>query len=248
MSTFDAVLRRALSTDPGRPLVTFYDLGSGERVELSVTTYANWVAKSASLLVEEHGLDAGDRLRVDLPPHWLTTVFWGAAWSAGLVVTDTSDPAELEAVVCGPQTLAAWARVAGEVPVLACSLRPLGGRFDEPLPPEVHDVGVEVWGQPDAFAAPESPGDSWAAVQAGEALSTQGELWEAAATGSLLDDGGRLLVGAGPGDLLAPAHLAEPLARGGSVVVVVGTDADAVATTATAERVTARTRAQPALP
>ncbi len=248
MSTFDVVLRRALSADPGRPLVTYYDLGSGERVELSVTTYANWVAKSASLLVEEHGLDAGDRLRVDLPPHWLTVVFWGAAWSAGLVVTGTDDPAGLDAVVCGPESLPTWAPVGGAVPVLACSLRPLGGRFGEPLPPDVHDVGVEVWGQPDAFAAPEPPGDSSAAVEMGGTPTTQGELWDAAATGSLLDDGGRLLVEAGPGARLAPAHLTEPLVRGGSVVIVVGTDADRVAATAAAERVTAQTSAQPALP
>jgi uncharacterized protein (TIGR03089 family) len=50
--TFSEVLTSQLRADAGRPLVTFYDDATGERVELSVTTYANWVAKVASLLVE----------------------------------------------------------------------------------------------------------------------------------------------------------------------------------------------------
>ena len=132
MLTFAAVLADRLRRDPGRPLVTFYDDESGERVELSVTTYANWVAKAGSLLVDELDLERGDRLRIDLPPHWLTPVFLGAAWSAGLVVADTDDPT---AVVCGPDRLDRWGAEAGERVVLACSLLPLGVRFAEPVPP-----------------------------------------------------------------------------------------------------------------
>ena len=58
-------LAAELRREPGRPLVTFYDERSGERVELSVTTYANWVAKAASLLVDEHDLERGDVLLVE---------------------------------------------------------------------------------------------------------------------------------------------------------------------------------------
>ena len=58
--TFPALLAELLRTDPGRPLVTFYDDRSGERTELSVTTFANWVAKTSSLLVEEFDLERGD--------------------------------------------------------------------------------------------------------------------------------------------------------------------------------------------
>ena len=60
--------------------------------------------------------------------------------------------------MCGPDGLAAWAAAAGDLPVLACSLRPMGVRFAEPLPDGVHDVGVEVWSQPDAFVAWDPPG------------------------------------------------------------------------------------------
>ena len=49
MTTFAEVLAAQLRRDPGRPLLTFYDHATDERVELSVTTYANWVAKTASV-------------------------------------------------------------------------------------------------------------------------------------------------------------------------------------------------------
>lgn len=241
-STFADVLARALGADPGRPLVTFYDHATDERVELSVTTYANWVAKAASLLCDEHGLERGDRLRVDLPTHWLAPVFLGAAWAAGLVVVlsdgDTGDGAD--AVVCGPDGLARWSGHADEVPVLACSLRPMGVRFADPLPPAVHDVGLEVWGQPDAFTAADPPGPDDMAVEVDGVGRTQAQVWGAAATGNLLTDGGRLLTVAGPASPPGLTSFTEPLARGGSVVLVARADPDRLAATYAAERATAR--------
>src|SRR3954468_1364261 len=94
-TTFADALATALRADPARPLVTFYDDGSGERVELSVTTYANWVAKTASLVQDELDAERGGLLLVDRPTHWLGAVWLGAAWSLGLAVTD--DPAMAEA-------------------------------------------------------------------------------------------------------------------------------------------------------
>ena len=110
MTTFSEVLTRQLRADAGRPFVTFYDDATGERVELSVTTYANWVAKTASLLAEEHDLERGQTLCVDLPTHWLGPVFLGAAWTVGLVVTGPDDAGhDPDAVVCGPDGLDRWA-------------------------------------------------------------------------------------------------------------------------------------------
>src|SRR3712207_4244491 len=154
-TTFADLLARRLRRDAGKPLVTWYDAATGERVELSVTTYANWVAKAASLLTEEHDLERGATLRLDLPSHWLGPVFLGAGWSAGLVLTFAG---EADAVVCGPERLASWAELSDRVLVLACSLLPMGVRFAEPLPAGVHDVGVEIWSQPDAFVATDPPG------------------------------------------------------------------------------------------
>ncbi|MDN4175026.1 TIGR03089 family protein [Nocardioides sp. SOB77] len=237
MTTFSAVLAGLLRSEPGRPLVTFYDDATGERVELSVTTYANWVAKVSSLLVEEHDLERGSSIRVDLPTHWLGPVFLGAAWNAGLVVTTGDDP---DAVVCGPDGLDRWADLAGDVPVLACSLLPLGVRFADPLPAGVHDVGVEVWSQPDSFIPWDPTQEDDAAVDLDGLVTTQAELWSAAAAGSLLTDGGRLLSEANPASPPGLATLTEPLARSGSLVLVVNADRERVEATYAAERATAR--------
>jgi uncharacterized protein (TIGR03089 family) len=217
VTTFADVLARRIGDDPGRPLVTSYDLTTGERVELSTTTFANWVAKAASLLAEEHDLERGGTLRVDLPTHWLGPVFLGAAWTIGLAVTLDDEP---DAVVTGPDGLARWASYADRHPVLACSLLPMGVRFAGPLPRGVHDVGLEVWSQPDAFVAWDPPtGDD----RATDALS-QHELWSRAAAGSSLTDGGRLLAVANPASPSGLASFVEPLARSGSVVLVATPD------------------------
>lgn len=237
MTVFGDVLAHQLRGDPGRPLVTFYDDATGERVELSVTTYANWVAKAASLLVEEHDLERGDTLRIDLPPHWLGPVFLGAAWTAGLTVTDEDAP---DAVVCGPDELPAWAERAGELPVLACSLLPLGVRFAEPVPPDVHDVGIDIWSQPDSFTPTDPPGPDDLAYDLGGAAVTHDGLWTAAAAGSLLTDGGRLLSEANPASPPGIATFAEPLARGGSLILVIRADPGRIEATYAAERATAR--------
>ncbi len=232
VTTFSAVLAALVRADPGRPLITFYDHESGERVELSRVTYANWVAKTASLLVEEHDLERGQRLHVELPTHWLGPVFLGAAWTIGLEV---GGPDDADAVVCGPDGLDTWAPRAEELPVLACSLLPMGVRFATPLPPGVHDVGVDVWSQPDAFTAWDPPGEDDLAVTG----TTQGELWRTAAAGSLLSDGGRLLTEANPASPPGIASFVEPLARGGSLVLVSHADPGRLEATYAAEHATA---------
>lgn len=240
MTTFAEVLSAQLRRDPGRPLVTFYDHATDERVELSVTTYANWVAKAAGLLVEECDLERGATLRVDLPPHWLAPVFLGAAWTVGLQVTTSDSP---DAVVCGPDGLDRWASLAGSAPVLACSLRPMGVRFADPLPPGVLDVGVEIWSQPDGFTAWDPPG---ATDPATDSL-THDQVFGAspadeltAAVGSSLTDGGRLLSVADPASPPGTATFTEPLRRGGSLVLVRNPDPGRLDAVYDAERATAR--------
>jgi uncharacterized protein (TIGR03089 family) len=237
VTTFDSVLRAQLRRDPGRPLVTWYDHATGERVELSVTTYANWVAKAAGLLVEECDLERGMRLRVDLPTHWLAPVFLGAAWTVGLVVTADDDP---DAVVCGPDTLDGWAARADDLVVLACSLLPLGVRFASPVPAGVHDVGVEIWSQPDAFAPYDPPTGEDPATDGDHGVVSQEGLMEAAAAGSLLTDGGRLFSMANPASPPGVATFTEPLVRGGSLVLVRHPDPGRLDATYAAERATHR--------
>jgi uncharacterized protein (TIGR03089 family) len=238
--TFTAALQALLRQAPGAPLVTFYDHSTGERVELSVTTYANWVAKAAGLLSDEHDLERGATLRIDLPTHWLGTVFLGAAWTVGLrvVLDDGADDGSVDAVVCGPDSVERWSELAGDVPVLACSLLPLGVRFRDVLPPDVHDVGLEVWSQPDAFTAWDAPtGDDAALVVDGQDVS-QANVMETAAAGSLLTDGGRLLTATNPTSPSGVAAFTEPLVRAGSVVLVARPDAERLELVAEQERAT----------
>jgi len=256
--TFSALLATQLRHEPGRPLLTWYDERTGERVELSVTTYANWVAKTASLLVEEHDLERGDVLLVDLPAHWLGPVFLGAAWAAGLAVAfPGTAPAAPDAVVCGPDGLATWAPRAGDVPVLACSLLPMGVRFAEPLPAGVHDVGVEVWGQPDAFIPYDPPDGEDVALLLADGPVTQKSLFSdgtvstgtgspdarsSTAAGSLTTstDGGRLLSAVNPASPPGVTATSRALVSSGSLVLVAGADPARLDEIAEVERVTDR--------
>jgi uncharacterized protein (TIGR03089 family) len=144
--TFPALLDRRLAVDPGQPLVTFYDDATGERTELSVKTFANWVSKTANLYADELMLDPGDTIAISLPPHWLTPVFLAAAWTCGLHVT--VDTAHADVAVVGPDGLDATSGT-----TLACALTPFATPFREPLPSGVLDHGVLWPAQSDVFSA-----------------------------------------------------------------------------------------------
>jgi uncharacterized protein (TIGR03089 family) len=87
VTTPSDLLSAELRRDGSRPLLTYYDDATGERVELSVATTANWVAKTAGLLTDEHGIDAGGLVTVRLPLHWQTAVVLLACWAAGAQVS-----------------------------------------------------------------------------------------------------------------------------------------------------------------
>ena len=88
--TVDGRLRAALINDAARPLVTFYDDATGERVELSVATFHNWVAKTANLLRDGLDVQPGGRVGLLLPLHWQAAVWIVACWAAGAVVVPGS--------------------------------------------------------------------------------------------------------------------------------------------------------------
>ena len=248
MPTFSDVLASRLRADPGRPLVTFYDLASGERTELSVTTYANWMAKTASLLADELDLERGERLLVDLPAHWLGPVVLGAAWTVGLEVAwpgpDVEDPAgRVAGVVCGPEGVDRFADRAGEVPVVATALLPFAVRFPEPVPAGVHDLGVEVWSQPDAFTPWDPPGPDDAAAPG----LCQRDLWGPGPSASD-GEGPRLLCTANPASGEGLAAFTGPFAGGGSLVLAVHASEAQVSAVERDERVDERFAPGPGQP
>lgn len=206
--------------EPGRPLITWDDRTTGERVELSATTTANWVAKTASLLVDELDAEIGTRVRIGLPSHWLRFVWLLSSWTVGAVVVDR----DAHIGVSGPELV-------GDEPVrLAASLRPLGGPFVSP-PQDFVDLATVVPGQPDAFTPLDVPHEGAAAL---DLAGT--DLLDHAGLIALGDpDPRRLLVE--PGDLRRDALLlVSALRGGGSLVVVAGADADQLARVAEQER------------
>ncbi|MYT72539.1 uncharacterized protein (TIGR03089 family) [Streptomyces sp. PsTaAH-137] len=240
--TAGQVLDEALRGDPGRPLVTFYDDATGERVELSVATLANWVAKTANLLQGDLGAEPGDRAAVLLPAHWQTAVWLLACSKVGVVADIGGDPARADLVVTGPDTLEAARACSGERVALA--LRPLGGRF--PQPPEGFlDYAVEVPGQGDRFApfVPVDPEEIALAV-GGEEFT--GAEVVAKARAEATAPGERLLSGLGYDTWQGlAAGLFAPLATGGSVVLCRHLDRlgdEALAKRVESERVTATVR------
>lgn len=236
------LLRSALAADPARPLVTFYDDATGERVELSVATFANWVAKTANLLQGDLAAEPGDRLALLLPAHWQSAVWLLACSSVGVVADVQGEPATADLVVSGPDTLERARACRGERVALA--LRPLGGRFPQ-QPEGFTDYAVEVPGQGDRFApfAPVDPGAPALAVGGVELTGAQlVEKARADADALGLVPGSRLLAGHTYGTWPGlSAGLFAPLAAGGSVVLcrhLGQLDAEGLAKRIESERVT----------
>jgi uncharacterized protein (TIGR03089 family) len=146
---FAAAVRR----DGGAPFLTYYDDASGERIELSAVTTANWVAKTANLLADEYDLESGETVAIGLPPHWLGVVWAVSTWSVGASLTSKTGTL----AITGPDFA-----VRGERETVASALLPLGGRFREPVPDGIQDYGAEVYNHPDVFVpfdppTPDSP-------------------------------------------------------------------------------------------
>lgn len=232
-------LAAALGRDGARPLVTWYDLATGERVELSVRTVDNWVTKIANYVGDERDdLEPGDTASLALPTHWQGAVLALGCWRAGLVLAGRGEPADLRVV--GPDVESDDG--AGG---LACSLRPLGGPFAEQLPVGWDDFALVVPPQPDlVLVDARADQDEPATRRADGAARTHGELMAAAAAVAAdvgLGPGGRLLTDANPAspEEVVVALLA-PLATASSVVLVAGGDDDGRERVAAQEGVTAR--------
>jgi uncharacterized protein (TIGR03089 family) len=232
--TVDGLFGQLVATDPARPLLTWYDDGTGERIELSGATLENWVAKTANLVVDGCGLGLGDRATAPLPPHWQTAAVLLGCWSAGLAVADTPVPADV--LFATTETAAADGPLAGER--FALGLAPLGAPLGE-APDGFSDYVVEVRVHGDQFTpyrriGPDDP------ARHGPTALTHGELCAAAAHRAEV-------LGIGPGArvLIDVARhpdpldwLLAPLAAGATTVLCGRLNPAAVADRAAAEKVT----------
>ena len=242
MTTFPQLMATELRREPGRPLLTWYDEGTGERVELSVTTYANWVAKTASLLVDEHDLERGDVLLVDLPAHWLGPVFLGAAWTAGLAVAFPC--VRRRPGSSGLRPRRAWRR--GLHARTRCRCWPArccrwASGSPSRCPPACTTSGWRCGGS--RTRSRRTTRRQGADVALVDGPVTQDELFGstvAAGSSSNSTGGDRLLSAANPASPPGVAALSRPLVSSGSLVLVTGADPARLDAIAEAERVTRR--------
>ena len=155
----DSLLDPLLGVDRMGPRITFYDDATGERIELSTVTLANWAAKTANLLREEFGMGPGSRVAVLLPAHWQTVAVLLGAWWIGAEVVLVNPPSHgpADAALCTIDRLAEAddAAAGGEVAVL--SLDPFGKPADG-LPVGVTDYATAVRVHADAVVAERAPG------------------------------------------------------------------------------------------
>ena len=134
----DALLDPLLAADRMGPRITYYDDATGERIELSTVTLANWAAKTANLLRDELGAGPGSRIAVLLPPHWQTAAVLLGVWWIGA-----------EAVLGPPPGRFAPApEEAGPADIALCTAERLAEADDAASGGEVAVLSLDAFGKP----------------------------------------------------------------------------------------------------
>jgi len=212
------LLQRRTRSSGALPLVTYLDPASGERTELSATSLANAAAKIANALRDEYGLEPGDAVALDLPQHWQRSAWCAGIWTAGCVVTDEPENADL-VVTTVPRAAVHAHRAA----VVVVSMHPFGLPVTDPLPAGVTDATIAVRQQPDAYLFETPDSSTPALVVTGTSMSQEEALASAQELGP--GSGDRVAVVATLPELTGwLACLALPLAIDGSVVLLAGDD------------------------
>jgi uncharacterized protein (TIGR03089 family) len=202
--TVIAAFTMMTAADATKPLITYYDDATGERLDLSGATLANWVAKTANLLVDGHGLGPGDIVAVDLPPHWLTAAVVLGCWSAGVAISPTE----------GEVGFATAALDVAAADIYAVSLAPLGAPFRPGPPDGSSDYAVSVRAYGDQF----TPRVAGTGLALADGTTHAGLVSRAPAVA-----GPRVLVdSARTGDVLD--WLVAPVAAGSSIVLCANLD------------------------
>jgi uncharacterized protein (TIGR03089 family) len=241
----DLLAARVRDAGPA-PLVTFYDDVSAERTELSATTLANWVAKTANLLADEFDVGPGSTVALALPVHWQTAAVLLGVWSCGAAVLDTAGEDD-DRFASADVVLAAADRLPPleeqELPeLMGLSLHPLGLGMAGYVGP-ARDFALEVRAHGDVFTAlqpidPTAPG----LVIGGLELTLAGLVDTAAELAERLGlvAGDRVLVDERTATEAGPvAWLLAPLAAGASLVLNRSAASAQLQRRAETERVTA---------
>ncbi|MGV1036726.1 MAG: TIGR03089 family protein [Candidatus Nanopelagicales bacterium] len=239
--------------DPAAPFVTYYDAATSERVELSGTTFGNWVSKTSNMLVDEFDVEPGSVVNVRLPLHWILPVWIAACWQVGATVAIGAQVDAPDIAVVGPQLVTADT---GAEATIACSLLPMAQGFREPLQPQLTDYFTDVRNYGDFFtsASPVAADqdaliagtESWNPAGLELAANNATARWQVPAAGRMLvtaaganSTHGGAKANAELTDLDAVlATLSVPTLVAGSAVLVVNPGPEGTATIAVQERVT----------
>jgi uncharacterized protein (TIGR03089 family) len=221
-----------LRADPVGPRITYYDDATGERIELSAVTLANWAAKTGNLLRDELGGGVGSRVAVLLPAHWQTAaVLFGVWWVGADVVLGPASDADI--ALCTAERLdEADATGAGEVAVLSLDAF---GRPVPNLPIGVTDYATAVRVHGDQIVAERSPGPAFD----GRSVDQMLDACQKSVAAQGLTAGDRVLSTASwdtPDDVID--GLLSVLSVGGSLVYVANPDPAALARKTETEKVT----------
>ena len=221
-----------MAADPVGPRITYYDDATGERIELSTVTLANWAAKTGNLLRDELGAGPGSRVAVLLPAHWQTaSVLFGIWWIGAEVVLD-GGPADIALCTADRLPEADDAVGAGEVAVL--SLDPFGKPVAD-LPIGVTDYATSVRVHGDQISPERHPGPALDGRSVAEVLTTAQS--SAAAQGFARDDRVMSTAAWTTTDEMTDNLLAV-FAAGASLVQVANADASALDRRRQTEKVT----------
>ncbi len=223
-----------LRADPVGPRITYYDDATGERIELSAVTLANWAAKTGNLLRDELGAGPATRVGILLPAHWQTAAVLFGVWSIGAeAVLDAAGPIDM--ALCTATRLDEADSIVepgGEVAVL--SLDPFGRSVPD-LPIGVTDYATAVRVHGDQIVEERKPGPALAGRSVEQVLAD----CERSSAAIELTANDRVLSTAswpGPDELID--GLLAVMAVGASLVQVANPDASALQRRAETEKVT----------
>ncbi|QRP97125.1 TIGR03089 family protein [Corynebacterium sp. FDAARGOS 1242] len=225
------LLQHLLSADASAPRLSVYNEADGTRMDFSAQTLENWTSKIANMLLEELDLepDSDSRILIDLPVSWQAAVIALGALAAG-VPFDVTDGAaamqppadEIAVVFTSPEAFSEGSRISGADTVLVTQ-DPFGRGVVESggeLPVGTIDFGPTVRFYGDHFYGTTTP---------------LPELFPA-------DLGAERVLSPGWSDTASfQRSVLEPLAAGGSAVIVAGLcSADRLEEIADNEKVTVR--------
>ncbi len=218
-----AALQQRVRTSPASPLITYRDLATGERMELSALSLDNAVAKTAGLLRDELDVETGEVVAVHLPMHWQRVVWLGACSALGIVFAVDADPATSDVLVTDREHLGLTGAAREDVIV---SLAPFGLPEPGDLPPGVTNAAVAMRSHPDVFV-PDVPTSAEAPLLVSGDQSLSGADVMAGAAKALderrIERGGRFAVIA-PDAMVDVLALAGPLHLDGSAVLITHPD------------------------